>query len=52
MSSANCGIVYVGNAGDKTITISADATNITVTISPANGDTWTCTVYVSWAAEA
>ncbi len=52
MSSSNCGIVYVGNAGDKTITISADATNITVTISPANGDTWTCTVYISWCAEA
>jgi hypothetical protein len=52
ISASNAGVVATGNAGNKTITVTADATNITITISPANGDTWSCAIGVTWAAEA
>ena len=52
VSATDSGYFYVGNAGNKTISVTADASNITVTISPANGDTWTCAIRVVWSAEA
>lgn len=52
LSASDVGYIYVGNAGNKTFTVSADASNITITISPPNGDAWSCSIGVTWSAEA
>jgi hypothetical protein len=51
ISASDVGYIHTGNAGNKTITVSVDATNITITIDPANGDTWSCALGVTWSVE-